>query len=195
MIFSASISTSRARTDCVSFTWASAPGSWASSTLVSWRISRSPRVTFPPGSKAISTTFADSSAATVTPWTAVSEPTADREVSQDSERAAAVVTVSGGRTAFFPCSIIARICKVLTAASTAMTITRPRMANRMRFFIVGPLRRGDFQASNTFLSCRFPVHGSTTRHRAPGKAPRCRQTARPAPGPGGSAPEGTGAAR
>ena len=56
--------------------WATAPGSWASSEVVSWRISRFPFVTGAPGSKAIFTTLPASSAATVTPWTAVSD--ADR---------------------------------------------------------------------------------------------------------------------
>src|SRR4030067_203888 len=76
MICSASISASRARTVRARFAWATAPGSWASSALVSWRINRSPRSTFAPGSKAMCTTFPGSSAATVTPWTAVKEPTA-----------------------------------------------------------------------------------------------------------------------
>jgi len=99
---------------------------------------------------AISTTLPGSSAATVNPWTELSEPTADREVSQDSARARAVVTVSGGGTAFFPCSIIVRICMALTAASTAMTIIRPRMAIRIRFSSVC-----SFSGSGIF---RFTIH-------------------------------------
>ncbi len=66
------------------FTWATAPGSWASSEEVSWRSRRSPFFTGRPASKAISTTLPASSADTVTPCTAFSVPTAVRAVSHDS---------------------------------------------------------------------------------------------------------------
>jgi len=86
------------------------------------------------------TTFPGSSAATVTPWTAVKEPTAVSVVSHDSARDTAVVTVSGFGTAFPAWAIIAWICRALTADSAPMSTTRPRMTKRMRFFMVGRLR-------------------------------------------------------
>ena len=64
-----------------------------------------PSAPFPPGWKAISTIFPGSSAATVTPWTATSDPTAVREISQDADPATAVVTASGGGTAFLACFV------------------------------------------------------------------------------------------
>jgi len=82
--------------------WAVAPGNWASSELVSWLISRSPFFTAVPELKAILTTLPDISAATVTPCTAVSVPTAESDDSQDSDLTKAVVTVSAGGTNFFP---------------------------------------------------------------------------------------------
>src|SRR5512134_1469108 len=151
IISSASILALRSRTVFARFALATAPGSWASSALVSWRISRSPFFTPAPDSKAISTIFPVSSAATVTPWTAVREPTAGRAVSHDSAVAAAVVTVSGGGTNFFPCSTIAPICRALTADSAATRITRPTMTSRTRFFKVGCLRYMDLSIP---LRCR-----------------------------------------
>jgi hypothetical protein len=93
-----------------------------------------------PASKAISTTLPVSSAATVTPCTAVSVPTALKLVSHDSALAMAVVTGSGGGTNFLPWSIIALIWTILITASRAMSRTRPRTATMMRFFMAERLR-------------------------------------------------------
>ena len=140
MIFFSSILASRSRMVLVSVTWASMPGSWASSELTSWLIRSAPFFTVVPDSKAIFTTLPASSADTLTPCTAVSVPTAVRAFSHESALTKAVVTVSGGGTNFFPWSIIALICRNLIPASMAMMIIRPRMAKMMRFFMVLRLR-------------------------------------------------------
>ena len=95
----------------------------------------SPFFTGVPASKAILTTLPDSSAATVTPCTAFSVPTAVRAVSHESAFTTAEVTVSGGGTNFLPWSIIAPICRALTATRMAMRMTRPMTANIKRFFM------------------------------------------------------------
>ena len=84
----------RSRFTWASSTLASAERSCASSTEVSWRTSTSPAFTMLPASKSISTILPSSSAATVTPWTAVSEPTEVSVSCQVSLLASAVDTDS-----------------------------------------------------------------------------------------------------
>ena len=74
-----------------------------------------------PGSKAIFVTLPATSAATVTPCTAVSVPTEPSDVSHESLLTTAVVTVSGGGTNFLPLAIIDLICRALIPARTAIT--------------------------------------------------------------------------
>ena len=99
----ASSSRVRSRLTRASSTPASAERSIASSTDVSWRTSTSPALTALPASKATWTILPSSSAATVTPWTAESDPTDVSASGQLSSRASAVDTDSGGGAKFACC--------------------------------------------------------------------------------------------
>ena len=126
-------SCARARLTLARAMLASAERSIASSIEVScWR-SRSPACTVAPGSKWMPTTLPGDSAATVTPCTAVSEPTALRVGSQRSSVTAIVVTTSGGIEAFAPEAMRAAICMPLIPPSRP-TIKRSPPAVMMIFF-------------------------------------------------------------
>ena len=80
------------------------------------------------------TTLPVSSAVTVTPWTAWSDPTAMAGDSQVSLCATAVVTVSGGGD-WRACAVIRSICRTLIPPRNATRIIRTTIEIMIFFFI------------------------------------------------------------
>ncbi len=132
MLFFVTNSRARSRLSLARATAVSAELSWACSDAASNRKSKSPFSTAVPGLKVISTTFPGSSAATVTPWTAESDPTAVRLDCHVSTCTLAVVTIAGGGVTCLPASIICRICKNLIPARAPTTSSRPRRMRMIR---------------------------------------------------------------
>ena len=117
---------------------AAADRSWACSMAVSSSTSTSPALTVAPDSNAMVLTVPETSALTMTPWTAVTEPMAVRVGCQRSAFTSAVVTVSGGGTNWAPCAAIVWNCSSLRPASAPPRSSRPTTV-RMIFFVMSLL--------------------------------------------------------